>query len=256
MTMVTFTVREHIAYVRLNRPQVLNAISAEVDAALFSVWTAINADPNIWVAIISGEGDRAFCVGADITDDLRSERKLAFGGGLTGVGGAQVALTKPLIAAVHGYVLGGGFELTLCADIIVAASDTLFGLPEVRSGIIGECGVVHRAIRQLPCRVALAMIMTGENLSAERALHYGLINAIVEPEQLMEVAEGWAQKVCAASPLAVQAARSAALEMLEAPLSVALSSRYNLIESYQRTSDYEEGRRAILERRTPVWTGR
>src|SRR5690554_1112565 len=113
---------------------------------------------------------------------------MAVGGGLTGIGGPLVKLKKPLIAAVQGYALGGGFELAMCADIIVAANTTQFGLPETKVGIIGECGVVHRAVRQLPYRIAMAMILTGERLGAEDAYRYGLVNEVVEAGQQLNAA--------------------------------------------------------------------
>src|SRR6185437_2554761 len=174
----------HALHVRLNRPKSLNAITAEMDDVLASAWDEINSDPEIWLGILSAEGEKAFCAGGDIAAADAPTRRMALGGGLTGIGGPLVTLRKPLIAAVHGYVLGGGFELAMCADIVVAASNTQFGLPETKVGIIGECGVVHRAMRQLPHRIALAMILTGERLSAADAKQYGLVNEVVEPTQL------------------------------------------------------------------------
>jgi enoyl-CoA hydratase/carnithine racemase len=247
----------HIARLTLNRPQAMNAISHELDLELADAWATIDADPDIWVAILGAAGDRAFCAGADVSGGTEMHAsRLALGGGLTGVGGPLVKLRTPLIAAVHGYALGGGFELAMCADIIVAADDTKFGLPETKAGIIGECGVMHRAIRQLPHHVALAMILTGERLGAEAALGYGLVNQIVPVEELEQAATEWAEKVCAASPLAVQAAKDAVLSRLDMPLEIALATRYEPIEAYANSEDVKEGRRAFEERRRPVWSGR
>ena len=157
----------------------------------------------------------------------------ALGGGLTGIGGPLVKLRTPLIAAVHGYVLGGGFELAMCADIIVAADDTKFGLPETKAGIIGECGVMHRAIRQLPYRVAMAMILTGERLSAADALRFGLVNEVTTLEGLNDAATGWAERR-AASPLAVQAAKEAVTSRTDMPLEVALATRFESIRGLRQ----------------------
>ncbi|MTE00284.1 crotonase [Paracoccus sp. YIM 132242] len=257
MADIEFTKDTHVAHVRLNRPKSLNAISPEMDEALFAAWTEINADPDIWVTILSAEGDRAFCVGADVSGGTDRAGRMALGGGLTGIGGPLVTLNKPLIAAVQGYVLGGGLELALCADIIVSTATAQFGLPETKVGIIGECGVVHRAIRQLPYRVALAMIMTGERMPASEAWRHGLVNELVEdPANLMAAATAWAEKLNAASPLAVQAARHAALARLAAPLDVALATKFELIEAYAMSEDQAEGRRAFAEKRQPRWTGR
>jgi crotonobetainyl-CoA hydratase len=181
---------------------------------------------------------------------------MALGGGLTGVGGPQLTLRKPLVAAVHGYVIGGGFELAMCADIIVAADNTQFFMPEVKAGIIGEAGIMHRAIRQLPYHVALAMVLTGDRLPATKAEHYGLVNEVVSVAELAEAADRWAAKISANSPLAVQAAKEAALRGLGGSLEAALSTRYEAIEAYAGTKDQLEGLAAFAEKRKPVWTGR
>lgn len=257
MSDVEYRKERHVAHVRLNRPAALNAINASMDAALFEAWTDINRDPDIWVAILSAEGDRAFCAGADVSDapDGRAPR-MAFGGGLTGVGGPMLKLEKPLVAAVQGHVVGGGFELALCADIIVATPTAKFSMPETKVGIIGEAGVMHRAIRQLPYRVALAMILTGERLPADSALAHGLINEVVEADELLAAADRWASKLLAAAPLAVQAAKDAALSRLDWPLDVALGTRFERIEAYAFSADRDEGRAAFAEKRAPDWQGR
>ena len=255
MSEVEFTRDGHVAHVRLNRPKALNAINQSMDQALFDAWAEINANPDIWVAILSAEGDRAFCVGADVSGGAERPSRMALGGGITGIGGPLVTLTKPLIAAVQGYALGGGFEIAMCADIIVAATSALFSLPETKVGIIGECGVMHRAIRQLPYRVALAMILTGDRMPAKEALAYGLVNEVVEPADLSEAASRWAAKVCAAAPLAVQAAKDAVLSRLGDPLETALATRFELIEQYAFSEDKVEGRSAFAEKRPPAWKG-
>jgi crotonobetainyl-CoA hydratase len=164
-------------------------------------------------------------------------------------------LKKPLIAAVHGYALGGGFELAMCADIIVAADDAKFGLPETKAGIIGESGVMHRALRQLPYRIAMALVLTGERMSAADALAYGLVNQVVPLDGLAAAADAWAAKVCAASPLAVQAAKYAGNRGLTVSLENALSTKYEPIEQYATSQDVQEGRRAFEEKRAPRWAG-
>jgi crotonobetainyl-CoA hydratase len=256
MAEIEYSREGHVALVRLNRPKSLNAINAAMDAALAEAWGQINSDPEVWVAVLSAEGERAFCAGGDVSGEGGHAARVAFGGGITGVGGPLLKLNKPLVAAVHGYVLGGGFELAMCADIIVAASNTQFGLPETKVGIIGECGVLHRAIRQLPYRVAMAMILTGDRMNAKDALGYGLVNEVVEPQDLRDAAGRWAAKIVAASPLAVQAAKGAALQGLGWPLEVALSTRYEAIERYAVSEDRNEGRKAFGEKRSPQWQGR
>jgi enoyl-CoA hydratase/carnithine racemase len=257
MTSVEFRRDGHIGLITLNRPEALNAINAEMDTRLAEIWDEVNRDPDIWAAILTGAGERAFCVGADIKAGEGEARcRVAFGGGLTGVGGPLVELKKPLIAAVRGYVLGGGFELAACSDIMVAADTAQFGIPETRVGIIGESGVLHRAMRQLPYRIAMAMILTGERINAETAFRYGLVNEVVAADKLDAAARSWADRINAASPLAVQAAKHAALSRLGWPLEVALATRYEPIEAYARSEDVVEGRKAMAERRKPEWRGR
>jgi crotonobetainyl-CoA hydratase len=234
----------------------MNAVTGPMDDLLAEAWTRINEDPEIWCAVLEAAGDRAFCIGAETSENRDATRRIAFGGGLTGVGGPLLRLKKPLVAAVQGYCVGGGFELAMCADIIVAADDAEFGLPETKVGIIGECGVVHRVVRQLPHRVAMAMILTGERIDAFKAERYGLVNEVVPPADLSATAKRWTDKVNAASPLANQAAKAAAMDRLGYPLGIALTSRFEEIERYASTDDRREGAAAIAARRKPVWTGR
>lgn len=256
MADVEFTIEGHVAHVRLNRPQGLNAITQEMDDLLLDAWNTINADPDIWCAVLSAEGEKGFCIGADISGGAERKTRMALGGGLTGIGGPLVTLKKPLIAAVQGFCVGGGFELAMCADIIVAAETAQFGLPETKVGIIGECGVVHRAMRQLPHHIAMAMILTGERIKADVAERFGLVNEVVPFADLAATAQKWADKINAASPLANQAAKAAALGRMGHPLEVALMSRFEEIEQYAESSDKREGELAGAERRKPVWTGR
>jgi crotonobetainyl-CoA hydratase len=251
-----FTVDGHVAYVRLNRPQGLNAITPAMDQALLDAWTEINANPDIWAVILSAEGEKAFCIGADVSGGTDRSGRMALGGGLTGIGGPFVKLKKPMIAAVQGFCVGGGFELAMCADIIVAADTAQFGLPETKVGIIGECGVVHRAIRQLPYHIAMALILTGERIKADTAQQYGLVNEVVPYADLAGAAQKWADKINAASPLAVQAAKAAVLGRLGHPLEVALTTKFEEIEAYHDAADRLEGLAAASERRKPVWSGR
>ena len=256
MDNVEFARSGHLAHVRLNRPQGLNAITPEMDDSLLVAWTTINEDPDIWCVILSAEGEKSFCIGADVSGGTERRSRMAVGGGLTGIGGPWVQLRKPLIAAVQGFCVGAGFELAMCADIIVAADTAQFGLPETKLGIMGECGVVHRVVRQLPHRLAMAMILTGERIGADVAERFGLVNEVVTFADLLAAAERWAGKIMAASPLANQAAKAAVADRLGYPLDIALTTRFEPIEQYALSADKREGDMARAERRKPVWTGR
>jgi crotonobetainyl-CoA hydratase len=256
MADVDFSVSGNIAHVKLNRPQGLNAITSGMDDLLEAAWNRINDDPDIWCAILSADGEKGFCIGADVSDGAERKSRMAVGGGLTGIGGPLVTLKKPLVAAVQGFCVGAGFELAMCADIIVAADTAQFGLPETKVGIMGECGVVHRVVRQLPYRVGMAMILTGDRIKADVAERYGLVNEVVPFAELSATAQKWAEKVAAASPLANQAAKEAVNARLGFPLEVALMSRFESIEKYAGSADKREGEVAGAERRKPVWSGR
>jgi enoyl-CoA hydratase/carnithine racemase len=253
---VELDVRGHVASVRLNRPAALNAIDSEMDRALGDIWAQVDNDPDIRVAILSGAGDRAFCAGGDMNDPSTGRDGLSFGGGLTGIGGRLRSLRKPMICAVHGHVLGLGFELAMCADIILAADDSIFRLPEAKAGVIDHCGVVHRAIRQLPHHVAMAMIVASEPLTAQDALRFGLVNACVARAELAASIDQWTERLLACSPLVSQAAKAAALDGLDRPLGAALAASYPLITAYRDTADHAEAGLAWRERRAPFWSGR
>jgi enoyl-CoA hydratase/carnithine racemase len=252
---VQFRVENRVARVHLNRPGSLNSITPDMDELLFEAWARINADPEVWAVVLSAEGERAFCIGADVSNGVRRDGGRAFGGGLTGIGGPLVTCRKPIVAAVQGFCVGGGFELAMCADLIVAADTAQFGLPETKVGIIGECGVVHRAIRQLPHRIALQLILTGERIGADRAMQYGLVNEVVPYADLASATAKWVGKLMAASPLAVQAAKAAVLGRAGHPLDLALTTRFDEIERYAASDDKIEGEHAAAERRAPHWTG-
>ena len=247
----------HVGHVRINRPEALNAINSEMERELQAAWQGINRDPEIRVVILSSAGDRAFCAGADVKDlEGRESQRIGFGGGLTGLGGPLVTLERPLIAAVQGLALGGGFELALCADVIVAAESASFAITEAKIGVISEAGVLHRLPRQLPSRIAAGLVLTGRPLDAATAFRFGLVNEVVAEDQLMASAESWANEIASASPLVVQAALEAMREADGLPLRQAISRRYERIEAYQLSEDKVEAVAAFAERRSPNWLGR
>jgi enoyl-CoA hydratase/carnithine racemase len=251
-----------IAYVTLNRPEVMNALHADANRELSAIWTDFRDDPEVWVAILTGAGDRAFSAGNDL--------KVTAAGGGTSTGGypgppivggfggltSRFDIFKPIIAAVNGYALGGGLELALACDIIVCAEHARLGLPEPRVGLMAGAGGVHRLPRHIPFKVAMGMILTGRHITAQEAYRLGLVNEVVPLSELMPTAERWANEILACAPLSVRASKQAALQGLGLPLEEAMSRRYELVTAMRESEDLKEGPRAFAEKRPPRWTGR
>jgi crotonobetainyl-CoA hydratase len=256
---VAFRKEGRIGFMTIDRPRVMNALGPAANAAMLEHWCTARDDDDIWAVVLSATGDRAFCAGADMSDQLVGDpgrARIGFGGGLTGLGGPRLVFNKPVIAAVNGYALGGGFELALACDIIVASSTAVFGMPEVKIGIIAESPPVHRAIRQLPHHVALELLMTGRAMGAQEACGWGIVHQVVSPDLLAATAAEVAKTVVSSSPLALQAVKSAVLSRADDPLDTALESRFELVEAYMRSDDYREALSAVADKRRPNWTGR
>lgn len=255
MALIETSTAGHVGYITLNRPEALNAINEEMDQLLGAAWDKFETESGIWVIVLRANGERAFCAGGDMHAPPTGSSGLSFGGGITGIGGRLRSISKPVICATYGHILGLGFEIAMCADIIVAATTSRFALPEARAGIIDHCGVVHRAVRQLPHHVAMAMILAGEPLDAAQAAHYGLVNEVVAPDCLEHATTRWADKLVACSPLAARAAKEAAIAGLEGSLTEALSGTYPGIRRYADCRDQAEAIDAWSGRRKPHWTG-
>ncbi len=255
MPQVEFSIDGHIARVHLNRPEALNAITPEMDNALAAAWTRINDEADIWVALLTAEGNRAFCAGADFSSGLSRTAPRAFGGGLTGIGGPLLKLSKPLVAAVQGHAVGGGFELAMCADILIVDETAQFRLPEVRRGLIDHSGVLHRVARKLPLNVAMDLILTGRPLLADEALRLGLASRMAASDELLAAALDLCATIADASPLAAQAAKEAVEQGLECTLEQALGQGYAKIKRFTQSQDAAEAMAAPREKRKPVWKG-
>ncbi len=249
-------VEPHIALVTINRPEARNAINGAVAEGLEAAVDRSEADPDIWAVILTGAGPHAFCAGADLKEvsagngaALATER-----GGFAGL--ARASRTKLWIAAAQGHALAGGLELLLSCDLAVAAEGATLGLPEVKRSLVAGAGGVFRLPRAIPKAIALQMIATGEPISAARAAHFGLVNAVVPAAEVREAALDLARRVVVNAPIAVReslAVARLAAEMPEAALwevSKAASTRT------RATEDFKEGPRAFVEKRAPKWVGR
>jgi enoyl-CoA hydratase/carnithine racemase len=250
--------KEKVATITLNRPEAMNAISREMAQALFEAWTDFAGDPALSVMIVTGAGDKAFCVGADLKEkELKGDPHItSFWDSPMKVYMRSAELYKPVIAAINGHCLGGGLELALLADIRIAAEHATFGQPEIRLGIFPGMGATQRLPRALPYNLAAEILFTGERFGAGKALEMGLINRVVPAGELMTVARALAKAISAHAPLALRAVKEALLRSYDLPLHEGLRLEGLLRRIVGETEDAREGVRAFLEKRTPRFSGR
>lgn len=257
--------RDHVMLITLNRPEVRNAVNAELTRAVGEALDEADADASVRAVVLTGAGDRAFCAGADLKAVARGELPASEGvkphWGFAGCVTHPIA--KPVVAAVNGFALGGGTEIALWADLVVAAETATFGLPEVRRGIIAGAGGAFRLAAQVPAKVAMEVLLTGEPLSAADALRFGLVNRVVPQEEVLPVALGLAERISANAPLAVQASKRIARGITQwisggtiAPDQAGWERTAAEIATVMRSADAQEGPRAFAEKRAPVWEGR
>jgi enoyl-CoA hydratase/carnithine racemase len=257
---VVYEKRGHVAYVTLNRPERMNALDAHSHAELAEIFDDFASDADAWVAIVTGTGDRAFCAGNDLNataaasarGEKRVDRSSRFGAITRGY-----RCPKPLIAAVNGVAAGGGFEIALACDIVIAADTARFGLPEPRVGLIAGAGGIHRLARQIPLKQAMGMLLTGRLVPAAEGLRLGFVNEVVPAAELMAAAERWAGEILECSPLLVQLTKEAAHDGLGLAVEDAMARDWEeRIPRLLASHDYVEGPRAFAEKRRPAWTGR
>jgi dehydration protein DpgD len=259
---VRYDKRGRVAHITLNRPRALNALDLRTHEELAAIWDDFERDPDLWVGVLTGAGDRAFSVGQDLKELVARTRSGAAPStfGSRGAPGSprlteRFALSKPLIARVNGYALGGGFELALACDIIVAAEHATFGLPEAKLGLIAGAGGVFRLTRQIPFKVALGHLLTGRHMSATRGYELGLINEVVPAGDLDACVDRWVEDILQCAPLAVRAIKEAALKAADLSLPDAFTARYEWEERRMNSDDCREGPLAFVEKRRPDWKG-
>jgi crotonobetainyl-CoA hydratase len=258
----------HVLRITLNRPKV-NAISRALSRALHAAAVELHEDPALRVGIITAKGDRVFCAGWDFNeatqepDDPGVENGEISSHGAGGFGGITQYwdLKKPLIAAVNGAAIGGGFEITLAADVILMAEQAYFELPEMQRGFLPDAGGVQRLPRRIPYNVAMEMILTGRRMTAEEALRWGLAHKVVPAAQLQDEALALANEIAKGAPLALQALKEVmqAIDGTSLPEAMAITrfgaTKLPILDRMWKSADATEGPRAFLEKRAPRWRG-
>lgn len=245
--------------VTINRPERMNALHWKANAELAEVFDGFAADPELWVAIITGAGDRAFSAGNDLKYQAQEAGGELQAGPETGFAGltARYDCAKPVIAAVNGVAMGGGFEIALACDLIVASDNAVFALPEPRVGLAALAGGIHRLPRMIGMKRAMGMMLTGRRVSAEEGERFGFVNEVTTPGELMATARRWAEQVLECAPLSVRATKQAAYDGLRhGMIEDAMAERYPAIGELFKSEDFVEGPLAFAEKRPPNWKGR
>lgn len=250
----------NVLVITLNRPAARNCVDHDVCMLVGDAVSEADRDPDVRAIVLTGAGDQAFSAGADLKAIMRGEPILPLGREHWSIAGFANQFTcKPTIAAVNGAALGGGTELALSCDLVVAVESASFGLPEVKRGLVAGAGGAFRLARQLPHRVAMELLLTGEPISAQDALGWGLINRVVPTGQALASALALAELIAANAPLAVQASKRIAYGAVggerhdEDALWDATAAEFSALAT---TEDAKEGPRAFAEKRQPVWTAR
>ncbi|HLN09905.1 MAG TPA: enoyl-CoA hydratase-related protein [Xanthobacteraceae bacterium] len=246
-----------VTIVTLSRPEVMNALNTDAHFELHDTFNAFADDPDQWVAIVTGAGTKAFCAGHDLKTQASGTHRGTPASGFGGIT-SRFDLTKPVIAAVNGVAMGGGFEIALACDLIIAAETAAFALPEPRVGLAALAGGLHRLPRQIGLKRAMGMILTARRVSAREGHELGFVNEVVPPDDLMAAAERWAQAICQNSPMSIRASKEGVHRGLAVSLEQALAeqSGYPAVRALQASQDYIEGQRAFAEKRPPRWIGR
>ncbi len=245
--------------VTIDRPERMNALHWMANEELAGAFDEFEADPDLWVAILTGAGDRAFSAGNDLKYQATEAKGELKAGPATGFAGitARYDMTKPVIAAVNGVAMGGGFEIALACDLIIASTHAVFALPEPRVGLAALAGGVHRLPRQIGLKQAMGMLLTGRRVSAVEGHRLGFVNEVVAPGELMAAARRWADLIIECAPLSVRATKQASMRgMRHGSIEDAMNERYPAIGELIKSQDFIEGPLAFAQKRPPKWQGR
>ncbi|GAA3707578.1 enoyl-CoA hydratase/isomerase family protein [Streptomyces tremellae] len=255
---ITLEREGQVAVVTIRRPERLNTLDMPTLDALRDAWIEIRDDDGLRAAVLTGEGDRAFCAGADLKDFLPRPHPLRdlWNPGVELRPDRGLELFKPVVAAVNGYCLGGGLTLMLSTDLRVAAEHATFATPEVGHGILASCGGTQRLAQQLPRALAMEMLLTGDRVDAETALRWGLVNRVVPAADVLPTALELAQRIARNAPMAVQATKELALRSGDMDTASGLRLEDAMVRLLQDSEDFAEGVKAFAERRPAEFRGR
>jgi crotonobetainyl-CoA hydratase len=246
---------DNIMTVRINRPDRLNALHPLANAELGEVFDDFAADDEMWVAIITGEG-RGFSAGNDLRYQAEGGERVATPRGFGGLT-SRFDMNKPVIAAVNGVAMGGGFEIALACDLIIASENAKFALPEPKVGLAALAGGLNRLPRQIGPKRALGMILTGRHVGPEEGKDLGFVNDVVPHDQLMDAAMDWAKQICACAPLSIRASKDVVYKSVDsASLQDAMEAKYDTVKAMVGSADFIEGPKAFAEKRAPNWQGK
>lgn len=248
----------HVLIVTINRPERMNALHPPANEELEAIFNDFAADPELWIAILTGAGDRAFSAGNDLRWQAEGNAITVPQTGFAGLT-SRFDLDKPVIAAVNGVAMGGGFEIALACDLIIAADTARFALPEPKVGLAALAGGLHRLPRQIGLKRAMGMILTGRQVSAAEGQALGFVNEVVPAAELMAAAKRWASEIAACSPMSIRASKATVHWGLDQPtLAAAYAEQMRVpqVGAMFRSEDFIEGPMAFAQKRAPVWKGR
>ncbi len=250
---------ERVTHVTLNRPEVMNAINPQMHDELQAAFDAFAADDEQFLCVVRGAGDRAFCAGSDLKAIAFAEGRNPYpADGYAGLI-ERYDLNKPIIAAVDGFALGGGFEIALACDIILATERSSFGLPEPLVGAVALGGGVHRLARQIGLKQAMGMVLTADRVSADAGYQLGFVNEVVPVAEFEDCVARWCERILRCAPLSLAASKEAIMKGLDEPsLEAAMTNQedYPAFYKWRRSEDAKEGPKAFAEKRPPNWSGR